>query len=323
MNKHRRAFSLPELIAAVAVAAIICVLMSNVMNRVISIWSQSVGHIQKRDNVRVFLESISSDLRSALLPICHDPSMAQSNLQFVLNPPNASLSQDILNPSAVFWTATTASKRTYGDVALVGYFLRYRENDGGGPSTRLCRFFVNPEDTATASGAYKIYDPADRFAWFVPDILDNHTSAQAPEYRGMFVENVIGFWVRCLDPANEVITRTARYTRTNGSLVDSMEYPPGTYDSMQGYRYERKDNGETVDVPPPSLPSSVEVSVVFLDSQSIQRLSAADVVAIRRLYALTTRGSELSRFIEKLPASVRPWARPFTVQIELTQGGIQ
>lgn len=322
----RRAFTLVELLAAIAVFSLLLVVLFSITENVGTAWVRGEGQMEKRRNSRVLLNLITSDLKSALVPRAHDFNSGSSNLQFVLNPP-IGLPEDILNPSALFWQAPVGSGTRFGELAEVGYFVKYNASPANGATRfQLCRFFVpssvndpaaplDPE-RATRNPDFLIYDRANRFAWLREDILRKYTDATAPAYRGLFAENIIGFWVRCLDPEGQPITQTASYTKTDGSRVDSSAYPANTYDSAQGYRY-RNASGQVVDVPPPALPHSVQVSIVLLDSRAAANLTAAEADTIRQGYSAVRDAATLSAFVANLPLSVRSSAWEFSARIHL------
>lgn len=306
-----RAFSLLELLTAMAVLSILVLLLASITTQISETWIRGEGHIQKRRNSRAILDYISSDLRSACVPPVMPASSTQSTIQFVLNPPTG-LPSTILNPSALFWTAPVATTTTYGNLAEIGYFVRYGTDSNGQPTFQLCRFFVNP----TTGNDYQIYNSSDRYAWIGQTLLDQYTDAQSPSYHGLFAENVIVFCARCLDPVGNNITLTAQYTLTDGSTITSQSYNAGNYDSMKGYRYTTT-SGTTVDVPPPALPASVEISVVILDSKTAKLLTLSDAQSIIQLSSTVKQSSDIPTFLNSLPEKIRNSARSFTTKVDL------
>lgn len=325
-RRNVRGFTVIELMVAVAVLALLTLVLLSMTEKAGSIWVNGVGQMEKRRNARALLEYISSDLRSALVPLSQDITKTSSNLQFVLNPPAAGLSPDILNASAIFWQAPISNNQQFGEIAEVGYFVRFDPVPDSAP-LRLCRFYVTagaPDPSAPgdlnrgiANSDFKIYHPTDRYAWLEGALLDRNTHARPPEYTGLFADNVLGFWARCLDPEGNEITRTAEYVANNGSPMTSGEYPAGSYDSTKGYRYTRRD-GQVIDVPPPALPPVVEISVVVTDSRSASRLKADEVELIRNSQHLVQSPTDLPAFVNNLPPSVRGSARATTLKVKLS-----
>jgi len=293
---HRKAFTLLELLTAMAVVALLVTGLMMVADRTGSVWVRGENQIETRRNARASLHLISRDLRNAVLPVAGVPAAGASNLRFVLNPADSGLPPEILNPDALFWQATTASDATRGEIATVGYFVRLT-SEAGAPKLKLCRFFVNP----SAQDDYRIYQAGTGFDWLSPAILDAYTSASADtaeKFRGLLAEDVLGFWVRCLDPDGEPITQTA--------ALDP--YPGNRYDSNLGYAY--RDG--TIAVSPPALPAAVEITLVILDSRSAARLSAADVARFR-----TEEPADAAALIATLPEPLRASARVVSTKILL------
>jgi prepilin-type N-terminal cleavage/methylation domain-containing protein len=195
-ESHRlsRGFTLIELLVATAILALMTLMLMEVLNRTSSAWTLGQAQTERRQSARSVADVIAQELQPALMPI--DPA-DQTSLQFTLNP--AIVPTDYRNPDALFWQAPIASDRSWGDVAEVGYFLKWEMPVPGDPKRdvwrpRLCRFFVNPTD----QNHYLILTQPT--AWLSSDILDHVAPATADSgYTGLFAENVIGFWARCYD----------------------------------------------------------------------------------------------------------------------------
>ena len=173
---------------------------------------------------------------------------AQTSLQFIVNP--GTVSQKYLNRDAIFWQAPLATDQTYGDVAEIGYFVQWDETNAANPRARLCRLFINPTSANATDSNYKIY--SDPTHW----ITDSVINAVAPAdktgmYQGLFVENVIGLWVTCLD--------------SNGVELSAV------FDSRN--------------VTACVLPAAVDLSFVMLDTNSANRITGPLETAIKYLAA--------------------------------------
>ena len=122
------------------------------------------------------LDFMAAELRQAVIPL--DPS--RHGLQFVVNPAGIGTR----NRDSLFWQAPVASDNGSGDLAELGYFVRWN-----GTQASLCRFFVKPDDAD-----YLVYSTPD--AWLSDTLLDKLAPAdKASKYRGLFLENVIALWV--------------------------------------------------------------------------------------------------------------------------------
>lgn len=187
---QQRGFTLIELLVATAVLSLMVVMLMEILNRTSSAWTLGQAQTERRQSARSVADVIARELQPALMPI--DPA-DQSSMQFLLNP--TTMPVELRNPDALFWQAPIASDRSSGDVAEVGYFLKW-DTTNGNPHPLFCRFFVNPTDQ---DNYFILKSPT---AWLTPDVFDKVTPAnnQGPNaYAGLFAENVLGFWARCYD----------------------------------------------------------------------------------------------------------------------------
>jgi len=288
-------FTLIELLTAMAVVMVLIVGLMTMANWAGSTWSHGENQIEKRRNARASTELISRDLRNAILPVAGMSQDGLSNLRFVLNPP-ANLPPEISNRDTLFWQSSTATDRARGDIAIVGYFVRFVLEQGV-PKFRLCRLFID----ASREEDYRIYAAATEYEWLSPQVVDAYTSARsdAPEkFRGLLADGVLGIWIRCLDPDGNTIVQTAGLAA----------YAGNSYDSNLGYAY--RDG--TVRVSPPSLPASVEIQLVVMDSKGVSKLSVEEAEQIRTDYR-----TDATAFVNALPDSIRPSARVIRTKIPL------
>lgn len=255
------AFTLIEMLVGMGVLVLLVVLLSRILSQTSGIWSSGEANKERLQNVRVVTDLLGNELRAALLPINRSD---QKNLQFVLNP--TSLSGDFRNRDALFWQAPIAPDSSLGDVAVVGYFVRWDTTSSGNPKAQLCRFFVASVMKGNTASYYRIYSHPDD--WVNDDLLQAVAPAdKAHAYEGLFAENVVGLWFRCLDAAGEPITSDAA-----GASLD------GQFDSRRGYTDSHGDV-HTGGV----LPPVVEVSLAMLDTQSAARVTQAQMSTLQSL----------------------------------------
>lgn len=242
------------MLVAMAILALLVVLLFQIANLTSTTWIQNEGRIESRENGRVILSAIAAEMQGAVLS-----TGGRGDLQFVVNP--SLVQADQKNASAVFWQASIATDRRLGDIAEVGYFVRW-SSSGQSARPQLCRLFVNPVDTGTSTLAanpyYLIYkQPND---WVTTSLLNQVAPADKQNsYAGLFSENVLGLWVRCLAPDGEVITKDA----------SGAAFPDGTFDSRLGYTWSGGVQ------PPNSLPAAVEISLALIDSRAANRIAAS------------------------------------------------
>lgn len=245
LRTRRDGFSLVELLVATSVATMLMLVMAGVSAQVSKLLTVGVSQNQNRSNARVAMSFMAREMRQAAYsrykgyPV-GSSTPTKSVLHFIINPPTATLSTAYKNPDAVFWQAPIATSIAKGDMAEVGYFV-YRQRINNIYHSDLCRFFANPNDLKPddSGGAplHVIYTSPDQ--WMATDFVKSFIPNRGNDYRGLFLENVIGLWVQ---PYN-----------LRGLPMSSAGQ---TFDS-------RTDD---------KLPPMVQVSMVVMSSNSIRRL---------------------------------------------------
>lgn len=171
LNKARRdsGFTLIELLVSVAILCFVVLVLAGVMGAGSSIWQKGLSDTQHRQRARAALDFIGEELKKARLP--HDRTK-QDSLRFEINPVVA---QDLTlnNRDSIFWQAPIASEKSQGDLATLGYFVRW---DGVQPA--LYRFFLNP-----SSVSYVRSDP-------------NKSVSSVTDWDSyQFLDDVAGLWI--------------------------------------------------------------------------------------------------------------------------------
>ncbi|XHR31063.1 MAG: type II secretion system protein J [Chthoniobacteraceae bacterium] len=234
-------FSLIEVLVATTILTLIVAMLGGVVSTVGASLRTATGRSECGLSARAIADYIQTDLKAALLPLNTSDT---ANLQFILN--SSAIPDKYKIGDALFWQAPVANDTTFGDIAEVGYFVKWVTDDRSKPVPILCRFFVEPADSSSTSN-YKIYqDPA---AWLNQTTVDAAAPGTVDQnYTGLFAENVVAIWFRCLDGQGKA-------------------YAGRTFDS----RNSIADSDGNVR----RLPSSVQVSFVLLDSRASARLTAA------------------------------------------------
>jgi prepilin-type N-terminal cleavage/methylation domain-containing protein len=278
----RGGFTLLEILVSIAILALIVVLLAQVANTASRAWISTEARKEVLQNVRAIGEFIGAEMRVALLPANRT---SQSSLQFIVNPTASNGSYS--NRDAVFWQVSLASNQTLGDVAEIGYFVQWNTDDPQNPKARLCRFFVNPTTgDYTPNPDFLIY--SNPTGWLTADLIRRTAPAdKANAYNGLFAENVVGFWVQCLDAAGQPITKT--YSGT--------AYTAHAYDSRLGYTASdgSKNPGYTDSsgnaVLTCALPPMVELSFVMLDARTARKIGPSQQTAIQKIVAQSADAS--------------------------------
>lgn len=239
----KRAFTLVELLVGMTVLSIMVMLLVSLLSQVGNAWSRTEGQSSRLRSGRAIADYIRNDLRGALMPIAPELDDLKPNLHFILN--TNMIPPEYQQPSAMFWQVPLATDMSRGDVAEVGYFVRW-DRSVTNPRASLCRFFVNPTDINN----YQIYQSRNWLNQAIIDTVapaDNEQIAEGTEraaYRGLLAENVIGFWARCAPKGSDGTNLEQRW--------DS-----------------RKDDTW-------GLPTYVEISFATLDEDSAKRIGIAE-----------------------------------------------
>lgn len=215
-------FSLVEILAAMAVLTLVMLIMAGLSEQIGRVWSKGLSQNQHRNRARSALTFMGRELRQAYV----SPDTTDTALQLIINP--AKVTSNF--PHSIFWQAPVATDTTNGNLAEVGYFIRR-----DGTRANLCRMLVNPKDPS-----YLIYDKSDPTKWITDDILNTVAPAsKATQYRGLFLENVLGLWVQAYNKDGTAYSGDSRLT-----------------------------------TPANQLPAYVKISLVFLDETSAKRATS-------------------------------------------------
>lgn len=292
---------------ALSVLMVLVLLFSGVFSQVSGAWTNGEGSFERRRNVRALADFIGTELQGAMLPVEGIVTNGKGNLQFIVNPPSAQVPADFRNADAIFWQAPLATETSQGEIAEIGYFVKWDASSPLGERPVLCRFFVNPSIPSGSKTAvnpdFLIYQ-TDPKAWLTQSLLDKVAPAtKASGYVGMFAENVIGLWVRCygLDGTESPLAK-------NGAKFDSRE----GYDLNKG----------VTPVDQRYLPASVRISIAQVDSRSAAHIGAAAA----SLKALTKSAKDANDFLTQLNAQAKsspavaailPGIRIYSTEVQL------
>jgi prepilin-type N-terminal cleavage/methylation domain-containing protein len=286
------AFTLVELLVATAVLSVLIVLLAQVMSMVSDAWSGGTGRAERQQNGRALVDFIGRELRAAALPVDPQSNGVAPDLQFVVNP--TSVPAKYRQPHALFWQAPIATDTSRGNMAELGYFVRWDESRTP-PRAMLCRVFINPGEPQ-----HKVYD---NLEWLSEEVLQQVAPVDATTgYRGLFAENVIGFWARSLDSTGNVISQSGGER--------------GEFDSRKGYLDTSYDaGGATINITrtAPVLPSSMEVSLLMLDSRAAGTITTASMEKLKGMVATSDNAATCERLIQADP-TLRSVMRGMTVQ---------
>ncbi|HSI84577.1 MAG: type II secretion system protein J [Candidatus Methylacidiphilales bacterium] len=210
----RCGFTLVEVLVAMTILTFIVLILTQLLGQSTRAWQQGINDTQHRQRARAALDFICRDLRKAMLPL--DRS-SQTSLRFEINPAGAA-ALSLQNAHSMFWQAPIATETSKGNLAEVGYFVQWIDGKAA-----LYRFFLNPSDAG-----YNLADP------------NAAVSTVTDWNRYLFLENVIGMWIKSYD--------------RNGILLAAP-----SFDSRVAK----------------VLPARVEIILVLMDSTHARQLAAA------------------------------------------------
>ena len=286
------AFSLVEMLVALAIFSIIMLVLLSVTTSLMVTWQLGQARNERRTEGRTVLERMSRDLRVASIPL---GKTIGTNLTFIINPAGVSATYEL--PQAIFFQAPVASDGgTNGNLAVVGYFIQWIN---GTPS--LTRVLINP----SSAGNYSIYSTTN---WINDGLLQTNAPAtQASGYVGLLAENVLGLWVQALDPQGKPIQQTTGL-------------PGESFDSRLPYSYT---NSVYTTVPTtnlaPVLPAAVQIAIVVIDSRTAKRLTGVDP----KEKPSANSGNfwnDIQNFYTNLPSVLQKGAEIQTTTVDIASG---
>lgn len=309
---------------AVSILMAIVAMLSVIFSEVTRAWQKGEGRNERRRSARSLADFIAAEMQGALLPVETVSKAGQSNLQFLINPPVTHIDDaapwvpdEYRNPHAGFWQAPIATDTSFGEVAVIGYFVKWAKTDAA-PVSRpvLCRFFVNPSKPDASGGFVRnpdfvIYNQPME-SWVSKSLLERVAPAdKASGYVGLFAENVVGLWFRCAG-------------------LDGVELPK-IFDSRIGYPFTVQfidgAGKPQTRIEKRYLPAVVTVSVAQVESRLAARMDHVweDVRALSREPGIRDAAEFVTRMEQE--AGSNPGLRPllsglrtYTTRIQLING---
>lgn len=292
----RKGFTLIELLVSLTVLILLVAILANIFSSVSKTSQLGYSNNERMQNVLAITDFIRTDLRSALLPINRTDT---NNLQFVVNP--ASISADFKNPHSVFWQAPTATDQTLGDVAEVGYFVKWNTDNPSNPKPYLCRFSASNSTNAATAANFLIY--SNPSSWLSDSIVNSVAPANTSSaYQGLLAENVVAMFVQCLDAKGQLIDKTA----ANGAFTGAL------FDSRQGF----VDSAGTTNTAC-ALPPVVRLGFVLVDTRSASRIGSAERSALTALSATDAASYVTAALASTQLKAVSEGLRSYQIEVNL------
>jgi prepilin-type N-terminal cleavage/methylation domain-containing protein len=317
-GKKQTAFSLVELLVAMALLTIVVSILASIFSSTQKGVSLLGSASSQRRDASTVLDQISRDLRSALEPVSRSFEEADSTLrtpQLLLNPSGLSSNQ-----TSLFWSAS--SKSNLGGTTLVGYTLRW-ESTPEGPRPRFCRVSFDPNDSESIKQNL-------RTALNAPWVNQALVNANAPGestngYQGWISDNILAFYARVLDPQMNPINSYAPSlslpTPGGGTVAVTLGGGNGTstagaFDSLKGYQYRRALDNVMVNRLGPALPTAIELVVITAPPSAINKIQTVPAPVFSGNSA--AMWTDINSFIAGLPEAVRKASRTFSTIVPLT-----
>jgi len=267
ITRRAQAFTLVELLISMSILIVMVVMLTNVFGSTSSAWLNAESKNDRNRTGRTLTDLIGRELRGAMLPVETTAAIGNPNLQMLINPPVTDVPVEYQNPHSLFWQAPLANEQSFGEIAEVGYFVRWIEH-GTTATPSLMRFFVNPsvysetQQKTVANPDFLIYQEAN--TWLKPSVIARVAPGdKASGYAGLVAENVVGFWVRNYGVGGREITTTADST----TLATS-------FDSRTGYeQWETAASGQVKKRR--YLPFQLSLSLAQFDTRHADKMGTA------------------------------------------------
>ena len=325
-NVSAAAFTLLELMVSLVVFAAILIVFSTLTSGIVKMWTEGESRIETHQNARGALEIMTRELT---------PAVVDTRMQFAVIS-SSELTRSgakhlVAGSPVILWMAPLGE---LGGLRCVGYYL-FRDASRG--FYRLKRIYIRPL-------ADKVYfpamvnesnprDPALRISatnadWFLRNweakTFDEEDPANNDVVVSTVADNVIAFWVQCLDLAGNPLPALMNDPYHAGS---DMIYNSAAYFQMA--TTTAFDSGKTTEFLAPGgqsmkanrVPSAVDITVVTVDSTVVSRqMDIPDVENIFSADGSLDVEQSIMRFNRALLDRNIKNARTFTTRVNLLNG---
>ena len=323
---HAAAFTILELMVSLVTFAAILVIFSTLTSGIVNMWTEGESRIETHQNARGALEIMTRELT---------PAVVDTRMQFAVISSSALAKRGakhlVAGSPVILWMAPLGE---LGGLRCVGYYL-FRDASRG--FFRLKRIYIRPiadKDYFPAMvNEGNPRDPALRISatnadWFLRNWEAKTFDEEDPENDDVVVstvaDNVIAFWIQCIDLAGNPVPALMNAPYHAGS---DMVYNSAAYFQMA--TTTAFDSNKTTEFLAPGgqsmkanrVPSAVDVTVVTVDSTVVTRQMVVPVV--ENVFAAD--GSldieeSIMRFNRALLDNNIKNARTFTTRVNLLNG---
>ncbi len=274
-SSSRAGFTLVEVLVSMVIFAIILVLLSNMTGTITRTWADGDARVETFQTARGALEIMTREMT---------PAVVDTRMQFVAIPAEelaeAGAPNVAPNSPAIIWMSPLGER---GDLRCVGYYL---QRDDQRQFYRLKRIYIRPEDKAFFPRMVNENNPRDprlrtspvNADWFLRNWNRLAFDEEDPNNEAAVVstaaDNVIAFWIQCLDLQGNPIPWLANAPHHPGT---KMIYNSAAYFQMS--TTTPYDDGRTTVFLAQSkqtmkanrVPAAVDVTVIAVDSGSLAK----------------------------------------------------
>jgi prepilin-type N-terminal cleavage/methylation domain-containing protein len=320
------AFSLVEVLVAMAVLAIIMTMMASMTGSVTKAWSRSENRVETHQSARAALEIMAREMT---------PAVVDTRMQFAIFPGSLLEEKGALhiaeNSPAIAWMSPLGER---GDLRCVGYYL-FR--DPARKFYRLKRIYISPDNK---DGYFpKLYNPENsrdpsmrtsptQAEWLMrgwdKDAFDEEDPANDKAVAAAAADGIAAFWVQPIDllgnpipwlsnspnhPKSKLIYNSAAYFSAATTLPfdggKSFLYLAKTPQVMKGNR----------------VPSAVDLTVFTIDERILAK--GFDIPLQENIMAgdgSLDVAASIDAYRDALAAANIRDARAFTTRVKLING---
>lgn len=284
---RRSAFTIVEVLVAIAMLSFLIILLSSLVDGVSRAWTSGDRQAETFQNGRAILDLISRDLSQAVI---------SPRLQFIQDPGSlnnllTNSTIQVANSDAIFFQ-TVSSGDPLSNIAEVGYYLTDRSDSSGNHYFELKRFFVPPTDPTKLPGqvqpnpAFHINDSPSPVIYntaatsIMPSWINlngttfsGSTQKDFEYFSNTVSSGVVALWLRPLDGNGDPIAwLSSADGQTNPIKFNSTaHFQPSNPASTTTTATSLKYTSPTTTAQANLLPSAVEITVITLDSRAFAR----------------------------------------------------
>jgi prepilin-type N-terminal cleavage/methylation domain-containing protein len=325
-EKRFEGFTLLELLVSMTILSLILLLLSKMLDTVLRTWTDGDARVETFQTARGALEIMTRELT---------PAVVDTRMQFAVIPGEklalAGASNVAPNSPAILWMAPLGEA---GDLRCVGYYL---QRDDEKQFYRLKRIYIKPDNKddyfPKMVNETNPRDPELRTShkdaiWFTrnwdTEAFDEEDSANESVIVSTAADNVIAFWIQCLDLQGNPVPwlSNAPHNSSNKMIYNSAAF-------FQMSTTTPYDDGETTvflaqtkqTMKANRVPAAVDVTVIVVDSGTLAK--GFKIPSIEHTFlengALDVAAS-IRRFNQALLKNNIKKGRAFTTRVKLLNG---